>query len=67
MNLVARSRLSTALAICGAAACKLGQFASANRLAIARISSICRRTVSPPDMGSFRVARSIAWMPLVPS
>ena len=42
MNRVARSRPSTALAICGAAACRLAQSASARRPAMWRISSICR-------------------------
>ena len=31
------------------------------------ISPIWARTVAPPESGSLRVTRSIAWMPLVPS
>ena len=34
---------------------------------VARMAAISRATVAPPDSGSLRWTRSIAWMPFVPS
>jgi hypothetical protein len=51
----------------GAVAPKAGVLSFSRRVTVARMEAICARTVSPPESGSLRITRSIAWMPLVPS